>query len=97
MEQAIEESPRVLICTVQVRSPLGLHARPAARVAQVAQNYSSDIVLRLDDAAADAKSILDILSLAAIQGSSLTVEASGSDAREALKDIAGIFTEELQA
>lgn len=97
MEQAIEESPTGLICTVQVRSPLGLHARPAARVAQVAQNYTADIVLRLDDTAADAKSILDILSLAATQGSSLTVEASGTDAREALKDIAEIFTEEMQA
>lgn len=97
MEHAIEESPTGLTCTVQVRSPLGLHARPAARVAQVAQNYAADIVLRLDDVAADAKSILDILSLAASQGAELQVEASGSDARQAIEGIAGVFTEELQA
>ncbi|MEG2173334.1 MAG: HPr family phosphocarrier protein [Desulfovibrionaceae bacterium] len=96
MEHVIEESPTGLMCTVQVRSPLGLHARPAARVAQVAQNYTADIVLRLDDVAADAKSILDILSLAASQGTKLTVEASGSDAREAITGIAEIFTEDTQ-
>lgn len=97
MEHAIEESPTGLICTVLVRSPLGLHARPAARVAQVAQNYTAEITLRLDDTTADAKSILDILSLAASQGSRLQVEASGSDARKALEGIAHLFTEDLQA
>lgn len=96
MEHAIEESPTGLTCTVQVRSPLGLHARPAARLAQIAQNYTADIVLRMDNTAADAKSILDILSLAASQGTELQVEASGSDARQAIEDIAGVFTEELQ-
>lgn len=97
MEYAIEESSTGLMCTVQVRSPLGLHARPAARVAQVAQNFEADIILRLEDAEADAKSILDILSLAAGEGAQLTVEASGSDARSAIEHIAEIFTEDMQA
>lgn len=96
MEHDIEESPTGLTCTVQVRSPLGLHARPAARVAQLAQNYTADIMLRMDDTVADAKSILDILSLAASQGTELQLEASGSDARQAIKDIADVFTEEAQ-
>ncbi len=88
----IEETPEGLSLTVQVRFPLGLHARPAARLAQEAQQFEADVHLIHEDAQADAKSILDILSLAAAQGATLRVVAEGSDAREALICMADIFS-----
>ncbi|MGN0009446.1 MAG: HPr family phosphocarrier protein [Desulfovibrionaceae bacterium] len=80
----IATTPEGLALTVRVQSPLGIHARPAARLAQEAQNFSADIRLRTGTAEADAKSMLDILSLAAAGDAEITLCASGDDAREAL-------------
>jgi len=73
----------------------GLHARPAARLAQEAQHFSSDIQIQSDNGTADAKSMLDILSLAISTGCTLTLLARGDDAREALTALAE-YLENLQ-
>lgn len=78
---------------VRVANELGLHARPAARLAQEAQKFDSAIVLSTDSQQVDAKSILDILTLAAPRGCGLTIRASGGDARAAVERIAGLFRE----
>ena len=67
-----------------INNAVGLHARPAALFVQVANKFSSDIAVFLDDTEADAKSILDLLLLGANQGSTITVRAEGSDANDAL-------------
>lgn len=70
---------------------LGLHARAAARVVQLASQYQSSIALfRNDngkDMEADARSILSILFLAAAHGATLLVRADGSDENEAVNSI----------
>lgn len=76
---------------VLVRNECGLHARPAAKLAQEAQKYSSRIMLSADGRTADAKSILDILSLAAQQGTGMTVEAEGDDADTAVERLRDLF------
>ncbi|MFK4763599.1 HPr family phosphocarrier protein [Desulfobaculum sp. SPO524] len=76
---------------VCVRNELGLHARPAARLAQEAQRFAAEITLTMDEQEVDAKSILDILTLAAPQGCDLVVRASGDDAAEALKTLIELF------
>lgn len=76
---------------VVVRDELGLHARPAARLTEAAQRFSSRITLSLDDMTADAKSILDILSLAAGRGTSLTLRCEGPDAHEAGRELEHFF------
>ena len=68
---------------VVIHDELGLHARPAARLAQTAQGFAADIRLRADQGEADAKSILDILSLAVGYGSRVTLVCSGVDAEAA--------------
>jgi phosphocarrier protein len=69
---------------VRVLNEQGLHARPAARLAQEAQKFACDISLALGEERVDAKSILDILTLAAGHGSELELRAAGPDARDAL-------------
>lgn len=81
--------------TVFVHNELGLHARPAAKLAQAAQQYESRITLEYDDTVADAKSILDILSLAAGRGASLTLRCSGEDARKAADTLEALFGGEM--
>ena len=88
MEDAIEQTPRGLALRVCLNLRNGLHARPAARLAQEAQRYAASIQLISDTGEVDAKSLLDILSLAPPPNAELTLLADGRDAREALCGLA---------
>jgi phosphotransferase system HPr (HPr) family protein len=72
---------------------LGLHARAAAQVVRCAAKFDARITLRRDDRGieANARSILDILYLAAGQGKEVLVTAEGADADEALGEIEKLF------
>lgn len=76
---------------VVVTNEHGLHARPAGRLAQEAQTFAADIQLVHQDQIVDAKSILDVLTLAAGPGEQLEIRTSGSDAAEALKAMVTLF------
>jgi phosphoenolpyruvate-protein phosphotransferase (PTS system enzyme I) len=80
--------------TVEVTSRLGLHARAAANLVRVASKFNSKLTLQRPEGGleADAKSILDILTLAASYGTPLKLVASGDDENEALTAVAGLFS-----
>ena len=79
--------------TVQVKDPLGLHARAAAKLVRLASRYASEIYLSRESAAQriDAKSILGILMLAASAGTRLELCISGKDEEEALEALVKLF------
>ncbi len=77
---------------VSLDNEFGLHARPAAVLAKEAQKFSSDIRLSFGGKEVDAKSILDILTLAATNGSPLRIKASGDDAPDAVKRMKELIT-----
>jgi Phosphotransferase System HPr (HPr) Family len=77
--------------TIFITDALGLHARPAAKLAQAAQQFESDISLEYESMTVDAKSILDILTLAAGQGASLTLRCKGMDAAYAASELSSLF------
>ncbi len=77
---------------VYIKNEYGLHARPAAQLAKKAADFHSEIFLHLEDFQADARSVLDILSLAASQGKSLTISAKGPDAEEAIQMVENFFS-----
>ena len=70
---------------IQVPGKWGLHGRVAGRLVQEAQKCSAAVTIRHDNREADAKSILDILLLAAGQGSTIELRATGSDAESAVR------------
>ncbi len=72
---------------LRVLNEQGLHARPAAKIAQEAQKFDCDIRLAANGTTVDAKSILDILTLAAGHDSEIELRASGPQAREALESL----------
>ena len=74
-----------------VRAAATLHARPAAHLVQTVQSFDAELVLIHDGIRADAKSILDILTLSIQEGDWLELEASGIDAAAALEVLAGLF------
>ena len=68
-------------------NPIGLHARPAATLVNLAKSFGSDIKLRRGDDAANAKSIMAIMALAVARGDKITFTAHGPDAEEAIARI----------
>jgi phosphocarrier protein len=89
MKWQIEQTPEGLAMSVALCLRSGLHARPAAKIAHEARRYASDIrIIGETDAAADAKSVVDILSLNATPDSRVTFLARGEDARQALEGLA---------
>ena len=57
-----------------INNELGLHARPAALIAKLAQQAESNIWIIKDGTKVDAASIIDILSLACVKGTEITLE-----------------------
>ena len=70
-----------------IKNKLGLHARAANMVVQVASNFASTITVDKDGINANAKSIMGLLLLAAGQGSQVVVKAQGKDAKKAVAEI----------
>jgi len=73
----------------------GLHMRPAGRIMETASRFKSDVHLSWSDRRANAKSILEMLSLAAPPGVELTLEAQGSDAEQALDAIEELIRDRI--
>lgn len=76
---------------VTVVNRLGLHARPATAVADLAQRFASTIALRREGQQVDGKSIMQIMLLAATQGVVLDLVATGDDAEEACQALSDLF------
>ena len=81
---------------VVVSNPQGLHARPADLFVKLASQYQSTIEVIKDSERVDGKSILAILTLAAVQGTQLRIEAIGPDADAALEAIADLFQRDFE-
>ncbi|NOT60118.1 MAG: HPr family phosphocarrier protein [Acidobacteria bacterium] len=73
--------------TLSIPNKLGLHARAAAKLVRLAATFESKVLLARAEApqkTADAKSIFNVLLLAAAQGTSLIVSTDGTDEEAAL-------------
>jgi phosphocarrier protein HPr len=79
--------------TLQIVNKLGLHARAAAKLTPIAGGFTSEIWLSRSGRRVNAKSIMGVMMLAAGQGTSVLVEASGDDAEQALTAITTLVAE----
>ena len=73
---------------ILIPNPAGLHARPAAVLANAAKRFSSDIRLQRGDQQANAKSVVSILGMEVGNGERIVLTARGSDAHEAIQVLA---------
>ncbi|HEY9032951.1 MAG TPA: HPr family phosphocarrier protein [Pseudomonadales bacterium] len=76
--------------TLTICNKLGLHARAAARLSKLAEQFSADIRIEKDGHSINAKSIMQVMMLAAGKGSDITIHADGSDAEDALAALANL-------
>lgn len=80
--------------TFEIVNERGFHARPVALFVQKAVSFSSAIGVKnlSSGVAADGKSLLSLLTLAAAKGTRLEVTADGPDADNALEILGGMIT-----
>ncbi|MEV1178289.1 HPr family phosphocarrier protein [Nonomuraea sp. NPDC049784] len=83
--------------TVVVASASGLHARPAKLFVQAAARLGVPVTVRLGEKAVPAKSMLGVLSLGAVHGAEVTLEADGPRAEEALDSLVALLSRDLDA
>lgn len=80
---------------ILIPNPAGLHARPAAVLANVAKAFRSDLRLHLDGKQANAKSVTSIMALDVRQGAKVLIVARGADAAEAIAKLTGLLRQGL--
>jgi phosphocarrier protein HPr len=84
---------------VEIVNKLGLHARPSARLTQLASSFRSNVFMARNGRRVNAKSIMGVMMLAAAKGSTITLETEGEDEVEAIDALADLiesgFGEEL--
>ena len=76
---------------VELLNRYGLHQRPAMKVIETAGKFTAEVYLVKDEQRCNAKSIIDVIMLAAEKGTRLTVEAEGADAEAAAKALVDLF------
>ena len=73
--------------TLTIVNKLGLHARAATQLVQVANQFDAKIILVKGDKQADANSVLGLMMLESHQGEQVKVVVEGKDEEQALKAI----------
>lgn len=76
---------------IEIKNRLGIHARPAAMIAQEAGKYQSEIFISKDGMEVNAKSIMGIMMIAAEQGSDVELSINGNDEVSALSGLKAVF------
>jgi phosphocarrier protein len=76
---------------ITIKNRLGLHARAAVKFVNSANRFVADVRIEKDGSEIDGKSILGILTLAATQGSDITLKIDGLDEEAAWKALAELI------
>lgn len=76
--------------SVQIVNRAGFHARPAAMFVSLASKYDCEVTVEKDGMEVNGKSILNVMMLAAEQGSRITIRARGSGACDAVDSLADL-------
>ena len=77
----------------EIVNKLGLHARAAAKLTEVAGAFASEVWLSRNGRRVNAKSIMGVMMLAAGKGSRVVIEADGEDAESALAAVVRLIAE----
>ena len=81
---------------VMIKNNLGLHARAAVKLVNLANRVESSVKIKKDGNEIDGKSILGILTLAATLGSEITLKVSGRDEAKAAEALIGLIDDRFQ-
>lgn len=85
------KNTRIIARQTRVKNELGMHARPASQIAQMAETAQSDVWICANDAKVDATSIIDILTLCAVKGTKVEIEIEAQEDTMVLDQIVDFF------
>ena len=80
---------------VTINNQVGLHARPATFFIQKANEFKSVIWVEKDDRRVNAKSLLGVLSLGIVKGTTISIIADGVDEEQAVETLADLIDREF--
>lgn len=80
---------------IVISNKLGLHARAAAKLTQLASSFNSEVFIRRGELRVNAKSIMGVMMLAAGKGVTITLEVEGEDADTAVSAIKQLFDDKF--
>ncbi|MGH7571285.1 MAG: HPr family phosphocarrier protein [Gemmatimonadota bacterium] len=81
---------RVHETQIRIRNRLGMHARPAAQFVRCAARFASEVFVGRDGIEVNGKSIMGVMMLAAEQGAEIRIRAEGTDAENAVRELADL-------
>lgn len=79
-----------------IKNKLGLHTRAASKLVQHASCFVSDISITVDDKTVSAKSIMELMLLAANKGTKIILTISGDDENEAMADLESLINDKFE-
>ena len=79
-------------CEVVINNASGLHARVATFFVAKSNSYKSTIMVEKDERRVNAKSLLGVLSMGIVKGTSITLISDGADEEEALNGLTELIT-----
>lgn len=74
-----------------IKNRLGIHARPAAKLSKIANEFESTIRVMKDGLEVNGKSIMGIMMLAAAEGNVIQIEAEGPDEKDAIRALGDLI------
>jgi phosphocarrier protein HPr len=81
--------------TLKIQNELGLHARAATKLVQLATKYPCELTITKDGHEVNGKSIMGVLMLVASKGSTVTLRAKGDRAQEAVDAVAALIDDKF--
>lgn len=82
---------------VTVSNPEGLHMRVALLISECAKKYNATVTITKGSETVSACDVLQVLTLGAVSGVKLRVDAHGEQAAEALNDVCALFENNVQS
>ena len=86
----------VYIKTAVINNEVGLHARPATFFIQKANEFRCSIWVEKDDRKVNAKSLLGVLSLGIVCGTTINIIADGADEQQAVDTLAELIDSKFE-
>ncbi len=80
---------------VTINNQVGLHARPATFFIQKANEFKSSIWVEKEERRVNAKSLLGVLSLGIVKGTTVSLIAEGGDERDAVEALVELVTSDF--
>jgi phosphocarrier protein len=81
---------------IVVKNRAGIHARPAALIAQTSNKFKSEIFMQKDKISVNAKSIMGVITMAAGYNTNISVRVNGEDENEAFEALRSLFENKFE-